>query len=287
MGLSATTERTRRRNISEASGVMVAVLQTLSPSHPGELWKNLRDSDKICEALNVTNRTKLNEIAAKESDLKYLIALSETYSNAASRNVRKQVLSIMADLTTFEEIRKFIPGLTRYMFCEARKHQLLSDRGEPVVSKSGPRCKTDLKELDHFLSFITSPYIIQDLPFGEKFLKLSSGEVMQTPNVIRVSVNERIISQHLQCCTESGRDPLSRSTLRRILSACRASTRKSLQGLDYFLSEGCKAFDDLHDLTDTLVDFGLETNAIQNLQRNLKAGRKYIKIDFKVSICFY
>ena len=123
----------------------------------------------------------------------------------------------MADLTTFEEIRKFIPGLTRYMFCEARKHQLLSGRGAPVVSKSGPRCKIDLKELDHFLSFITSPYIIQDLPFGEKFLKLSSGEVVQTPNVIRVSVNERIISQKLQCCNESGRDPLSRSKLSRIL----------------------------------------------------------------------
>ena len=50
----------------EASGVMVAVLQTLSPSYPGELWKDLRDSDKVCEALNVTTRTKLNEIAAKK-----------------------------------------------------------------------------------------------------------------------------------------------------------------------------------------------------------------------------
>ena len=169
--------------------------------------------------------------------MKYLIALSETYSNATSGNVRKQVLSIMADLTTFEEIRKFIPGLTKYMFCEARKHQLLSGRGAPVVSKSGPRCKINLKELDHFLNFITSPYIIQDLPFGEKFLKLSSGEVVQTPNVIRVSVNERIINQYLQGCNETGRDPLIRSTLRRILSACRASTRQSLQGLDYFVSE--------------------------------------------------
>lgn len=110
MGSSTTTERTRRRNTSEASGVLVAVVQTLSPSHPGELWKDSRDSGKICETLNVTNRAKLNEITAKESDIKYLIALSETYRNATSGNVRKQVLSIMADLATFEEIRKFIPG---------------------------------------------------------------------------------------------------------------------------------------------------------------------------------
>lgn len=286
MGSSTTTERTRRRNISEASGFVVAVLQTLSPSHLGELWKDLRDSGKICEALNVTNRAQLNEITAKESDMKYLIALSETYSNATSGNVRKQVLSIMADLTTFEEIRKFIPGLTKYMFCGVRKHRLLSGRGAPVVSKSGPRCKIDLKELDHFLTFITSPYIIQDLPFGEKFPKLSSGEVVQTPNVIRVSVNERIINQYLQCCNETRRDPLSRSTLRGILSACRASTRKSLKGLDYFVSEGCKAFGDLHELTDKLADCGLETNEIQNLETKLKARKNYLKIDFKVSLCF-
>ena len=236
--------------------------------------------------MNVTNRAEFNEITAKEGDMKYLIVLSETYSNATSGNVRKQIISIMAVFTTFEEIRKFIPRLTKYMFCEARKHRLLSGRGAPVVSKSGPRCRTDLKELDHFLSFIASPYIIQDLPFGEKFLKLSSGEVVQTPNVIRVSVNERIINQYLQCCNETGRDLLRRSTLRRILSACRTSTRKSFQGLDYLVSGGCKAFDDLHELTDKLADCGHEANEIQDLQTKLKAGKNYLKIDFKVSLCF-
>ena len=62
MGLSSTTTgHTRRRNISEASGVMVTVLQTLSPSHPGELWKDLRDSGKICEALNVTQQGRIKQ----------------------------------------------------------------------------------------------------------------------------------------------------------------------------------------------------------------------------------
>ena len=279
MGLPTTTERTRRRNISEACEVLVTILQTLSPSHPGELWKYLTAAGKIGEKLYVCNSAKQNE-----SDMKYLIALSETYNSATSGNARKQILSIMADLATLEEIRQFIPGLTKYMFCEARMHRLVFGRGAPVVSNSGPRCKIDLRKLDHFLSFITSPYIIQDLPFGEKFLKLSSGEVVQTPNVIRVSVNERIINQYLQCCKESRRDPLSRSTLRRILAACRASTRKSLQGLDYFVSDGSKAFDDLHELINKLADCGLEMSTIQNLQMKLKEGKNYLKIDFKVSV---
>ena len=52
------------------------------------------------------------------------------------------------------------------------------------------------------------------------------------------------------------------------------------------MSEGCKAFDDLRELTDKLADCGRETNETQNLQTKLKAGKNYLKIDFKVSLCF-
>ena len=34
----------------------------------------------------------------------------------------------------------------------------------------------------------------------------------------------------------------------RVLNECKASTRKSLQGLDYFAAEGARAFDELEDL---------------------------------------
>jgi len=104
-------------------------------------------------------------------------------------------------------------------------------------------------------------------------------------DVIRESVNERIVTNICSAATRPWKDPMSRSTPR-ILSASRASTRKSLQSLDYFVSEGCRAFDDLHALTDKLADCGLETNKIHNLQTTLKAGRNYLKIDFKVSLCF-
>ena len=151
-----------------------------------------------------------------------------------------------------------------------------------MVQKAGVRTKVDINQLDHFVNFITSPYIVQDLPFGERFLKLSSGEVIHTPNVIRVSVNERIIDQYLQYCQEGEATPLSKSTLRRVLSACSASVRKSLQGLDYFISEGGKAFDDLLKLVDNLIDFGIPSNVAQDLQRGLKSGKSYLKSDFKV-----
>ena len=70
------------------------------------------------------------------------------------------------------------------MFCQARQHILVSGRGTPVIAKQSPRWRIDLNQLDHFLDLITSPYVVQDLPFGERLLKLSTGEVVQTPNVI-------------------------------------------------------------------------------------------------------
>ena len=148
------------------------------------------------------------------------------------------------------------------------------------MQKAIVRTRFDVNQLDHFLNFVTSPYIAQDLPFGERMLKLSSGEVIHTPNVIRVSVNERIIDQYLQYCKECEMTPLSRVTLRCVLSACSASVRKPLQPL----SEGGKAFDDLLKLVDKLIDCGIQSKYAHDLQRALKSAKSYLKSDYKVSL---
>ena len=202
---------------------MVAILQTLSPRHHGELWDELGRSENLCE---VFNTAKTNKFGSSQSVIKYLPCRRAT----PGKTVRKQIISIMVDVFTYEEIRPFIPGLTKYTFCEVRKCSSNHGCGTLVALKSVPRCKTD--QAGNFLSFLTSPSIVQDFPFSEKVLKLLSGEVVQTPNVIRMSVNERIINQYLQYCEESGTHTLSRSTLPRILTAFKASTTTSLQGLD-------------------------------------------------------
>ena len=88
-------------------------------------------------------------------------------------------------------------------------------------------------QLDHFLDFITSTHVIQDVPFGQKSIKLSTKDVITVPNVIRMMVPESIVKHYLAYSTKSGFITLSRSTLLRNLNVCSASVRKSLQGLDY------------------------------------------------------
>ena len=107
-------------------------------------------------------------------------------------------------------------------------------------------------QLDHFLDFITSQHVMQDLPFGEKSITLSTKEVIMVPNVVWMMIPESIVKQYLTYADECGFTPLSGRTRLRILSVCSASTRKSLQGLHYVSSAGRQAFDDLKDVVDRL-----------------------------------
>ena len=50
--------------------------------------------------------------------------------------------------------------------------------GAEVETRSVPRMYVSASQLDHFLDFITSEHIIQELPFGERTLKLSSEKII-------------------------------------------------------------------------------------------------------------
>ena len=70
----------------------------------------------------------------------------------------------------------------------------------------------------------------------------------------------------------------------RVLSACTASVRKSLQGLDYFAADGSKAFEDLAEIVSAVSVMGPGQEWEKSVQDSLKAGEMYLKGDFKV--CF-
>ena len=119
----------------------------------------------------------------------------------------------MADKMDFKTLQNWLPGLTRYRFTIAWHHQILHGRGSFVSTVSSRRMYVSPKQLDHFLDFITSAHIVQDLPFGEKTLKLSTKEEIAVPNVIRTLIPERIVQQNNVFCRESGFVPMPCSTL--------------------------------------------------------------------------
>ncbi|CAB3993489.1 Hypothetical predicted protein [Paramuricea clavata] len=175
-------------------------------------------------------------------------------------------------------IQKFIPGVTEYCFKQARLHILKYGGGAPVPVQRSPRMRLDECQLDQFLSFITSPHVVQDLPFGQRYLHLANGQVLARPNVIRSMIPQRIVMQYTQFCKEDGTKPLSPSTALRILSVCTATVQRSLQ------ADGAKAFDDLAGLLTKLKNHGCDQVLINSCEAALKAGKQYIKTDYKVHV---
>lgn len=268
------TTRTKNVHVTRASEAIAAVLDVISPGDAGALWEVTKTSKKVEKALSIEYSDTSEEM--------YLQALSVTYQHATGWDTRRQILSIMADLVPFSKIRQYIPEITYYRVKIARHHKQLYGRGAEVIHKGSSRMRVDEHQLDHFLTFITSPHVVQDLPFGQRNLQLSNGAVIETPNVIRMMIKERTIKQYTQFCRENGFTPFSYKTMHRILSSCSASVRKSLQGLDYFAAEGGTAFDDLLGVVDRLVDHGLDQRSGTSFQHSLKQGKQYLKTDYKV-----
>ena len=120
---------------------------------------------------------------------------------------------------------------------------------------------------------------------GQKHLTLSSGKILEVPNVIRTMIPRRIVKQYSRYCEETNFQPISESTMVRVLSECSASVRKSLQGLDYFAAGGSRAFDELLALIPKLVEYGATDREWEvKTAENLKTARLYLKGDYKVHV---
>ena len=269
-----TTAKTHNQYVNKVSEIIAGVIKTVAPDSAPELWQAVMTNDKVSQFLQIPK--PINDLVQ---------AIVESYKLAEKSQTRRQLLSIIANKVTYSELVAHIATLTRYEFTAARRYALEvgAELPLPAPSEKNTRERVDPAKLEHFLDFITSSNIVQDLPFGRRTLMLTNGRKIDIPNVIRTMLPSRLIKQYIQYCNEKYFTPLSTRTLFRILSeACVASVRKSLQGLDSYAAEGGCGFDDLVSLLDMLMQYGSSDNEIYNLKDNLKHLKQYIKSDYKV-----
>ena len=97
---------------------------------------------------------------------------------------------------------------------------------------------------------------------GKKNIKMESGETIDIPNVIRLMIPSRVVEQYDTFCKEQEFEPLSKLTLRILSTLSQASERKCLQGLNYYVPDGGKAFDELLVVIEKLELQGLKKNPV-------------------------
>ena len=97
-------------------------------------------------------------------------------------------------------------------------------------------------KLDPFFYLRWPTLFLQDVAYGQRTLKLESGERLAMPNIIRTVTRSTMIAQYLVFYEDDGSQPLSRATMYRVLKAKEASLRKSLQVLNNVSADGAESF---------------------------------------------
>ena len=265
-------EHVKTNFLSCVRSILKTITTVLAPDEFEEVFQDAVDTSRRREKFVVDGNF-----------FKVMTGIKEAYENPEDSITRKEILSIVAPKITFKMIQDFIRGLTPYRFTEARFYA--ADTGVGVIGDPPSQIsqRFSIEQLEHFIDFIVSPHICTDIPFGENCLKLSDGTILFVPNTIRNMAPSRIINQYTAFCEENvpGFSPLQSRSVFKILEICKASCRRSLQGLNYFAVDGGEAFDSLSKI---VQDLNLSSALTKRLCDNLKRGRQYLKSDFKAHI---
>lgn len=132
------------------------------------------------------------------------------------------------------------------------------------------------------MEFANRCHFYQDVAYGNKILKLDSGEKIQMPNVVRTVARSTMIKQYFEFCKEEQFKPLSQSTLIKILEVRVTSQHKSLQGLDNIAADGAAGFQTVARIIDDLEKEGGNKQGCNNAKRRLRDSKKYLKTDYPV-----
>lgn len=248
---------TRAKRVNTACRITDVVMSAFAPDAPNQL--------KAMVLKKSQGRTWKRDHC--ESFIASLENVAEQYLSATSRQMRLDTLAGVAPVLSYLELQEYIPGLTQYMWKEARLYAKMTKTGLLPPTPQTTRLRYKRKAVNAFVEFITSSFVVSDLPFGYATVRRSDGTKEEIPNLLRNSVNTRIIRQYQEflrlnhpAITEGSVDPqyqISESTMWKILDGCKASTRRSMMGLDYITYEG--EYEKMHHLkTICMDDFALQ-----------------------------
>ena len=234
----------------------------MAPNDAGLPWRALKELREINQRYD----------DFKSSDSTLLTALIESYKQATHHSASQQILSVIADKLSFTDLHRSPSTAWN------RSTNLIVSKVPRTLSKGGSGKSRTFHWFYHKSANYSRPAV------WKKKVKLSNGEILDVPNVIRLLIPTRLVNQYFQYCQETGfTNPLPRSTLMKILSeSCSASVRRCMQGLNNYLAEGARAFDELSSIVDKLSEIGLGKDVADRLKESLKSGKQYLKGDYKV-----
>ena len=137
------------------------------------------------------------------------------------------------------------------------------------------RNKLNIQKCEHFLDFLFNNKLLQDVAYGITNIKFDNGDCQKIAHAMLVTKYSHTISFYLEACKNSDYNPLSKSSLWRILASIKPSKRKSLGGLDNLTASGINGFETIIKQASKYRIETTTTEAIQN-------GRTYLKTNYQM-----
>ena len=100
------------------------------------------------------------------------------------------------------------------------------------------RNKLDTYKCEHFLDYLFTSGLMQDVAYGITKLKYDSGGTKTIPHAILTAKYSHVIASYIQRCSESQFEALPERTLFRLLQQLKPPQRHSLAGLDDITADG-------------------------------------------------
>ncbi len=270
---------TKRRRKQKAKELVKKVIETVSPDGAEELKHGMLKESVEPVWLQGAHTPAVAGL---------LTAITDAYRSADTRQQRLQLLSIVVNDFPRSVLQQYIPGLTRYMYTQARYYAAQFGPGTHSEPQSqGKKLQIPGNRLRIALNFIASDLVSIPSPFGTTKMKLSDGEKREIDLYIRTQSREHIFNMYSNYMAETGQqdDMLSRSLFLSILEKCPAKTRHSVHGLDNYSFAGLEAIDSLLKEVGNWVKDGLvTTDWFEQKKEALMDGKMYLRADYKAHL---
>lgn len=190
------------------------------------------------ELLNFFN-TKEEVVIEADSVVKHL---REAFDTCITGKARQGVLMLVPKTFSKSKVCDTF-GCSLYEIKKARTTLKLYGACGEEPKKETTYSRLSFDKARHFIDFLMSTGMLQEMAFGTTTLKFDSGDKLSIADTILNGIKEHAVKQYIVHCTEINYERLGRSSLIKILEKMKPHVRKKLAGVDSFVVEGIEAFE--------------------------------------------
>jgi hypothetical protein len=206
-------------------------------------------TDTFCHLVAPGQEQKMKNIIENKpkGEDSVIVHLKKAFDLCITRKARCSVLMLIpknVDTTIYSKSKICeLFGCSMYEIEKARSICKLYGPCSEEPKSERMYSRLSFEKAQHFINFLFSTGLLQEVAYGTTKLKLDSGDKVTVGNTILNGIHEHAVKEYIVYCTEINYESLGCSTLRNILKKMKPHIRTKLAGINSFVVDGIEAFE--------------------------------------------